>query len=213
MKQQPPRHRTEHDDKVSEQLLTIGHSNHAPDQFVGLLLRHGVTALADVRSQPYSRRFPHFSRDALKETLRECGVEYVFLGKELGARTENPACCRRGKVHYALLAMEPTFQVGLDRLLRGMANHQIVLMCAERDPVECHRAVLIARALHDRAVPVSHILGDGALEPHREMEGRMLRLLKIPEGDLLKSRAECIQEAYEIQGERIAYFDKNLAMT
>ncbi|WP_139558005.1 DUF488 domain-containing protein [Methylotetracoccus oryzae] len=198
---------------MSEQLLTIGHSNHALDQFIALLRRHGVTALADVRSQPYSRRFPHFSREPLRETLRDGGVEYVFLGKELGARSQNPACYRGGKVHYASLAMEPTFETGLERLVRGMANHQIVLMCAERDPLECHRAVLVARALHDRGVPVSHILGDGALEPHGEMEGRLLRLLKIPEGDLFKSRAECIQEAYEIQGERIAYSNPNFAET
>ena len=180
---------------------------------MALLSRQGVTALADVRSQPYSRRFPHFSRDAIRQSVREGGVEYVFLGKELGARTENAACYRGGKVQYSLVAGELTFQQGLDRLLQGMKSHQIALMCAERDPLECHRAVLVGRAIYGRGVLVSHILGDGDLETHEELEKRMLRLLKIPEGDLFRSREECIREAYEIQGDRIAYFDPNRAET
>ena len=116
-------------------LYSIGHSTHPFETFVGLLHMHGVTALVDVRSHPYSKHFPQFSKDALKDALQKSGITYVFLGKELGARSENPACYRQGKVQYELLAKEPLFAQGLDRLRQGMQNYQIALMCAEKDPL------------------------------------------------------------------------------
>lgn len=117
-------------------LYSIGHSTHPIETFVGLLQMHGVTALVDVRSHPYSKHFPQFSKDALKDALQKSGITYVFLGKELGARSENPACYRQGKVQYDLLAKEPLFAQGLDRLRQGMQKFQIALMCAEKDPLE-----------------------------------------------------------------------------
>lgn len=195
---------------MTDRLFTIGHSNHALDDFITLLRGHGVTCVVDVRSHPYSRRFPHYSREPFKQGLREHGIAYVFLGKELGARSQNPACYRLGKVQYNLLAQEPSFCEGIERVQRGMATHHIALMCAERDPVECHRSVLVSRSLHDSGVSVDHILGDGTLESHDHLESRLLKLLRLPEGDMFKTRAECILEAYGIQGEKIAYTDPGM---
>jgi len=189
-------------------LFTIGHSTHPIEVFVGLLKQHGITALADVRSHPYSRRFPQYSQESLKAALAREQIAYVFLGKELGARSENPACYRQGKVQYEILAKEPQFAVGLERLRTGMERFRIALMCAEKDPLDCHRAVLVARRVYESGTPVEHIHADGHLEKHAEMEARMLNLLKMSDADMFRSREEILVDAYRIRGEQIAYEDE-----
>lgn len=189
-------------------LFTVGHSTHPIEVFVGLLKQHGITALADVRSHPYSRHFPQYSQEALRAALAREQIAYVFLGKELGARSENPACYRQGKVQYELLAKEPQFAVGLERLRTGMERFRIALMCAEKDPLDCHRAVLVARRVYESGIPVEHIHADGHLEKHAEMEARMLDLLKISDADMFRSRGEILVDAYRIRGEQIAYEDE-----
>lgn len=189
-------------------LYTIGHSNHEIATFLGLLRQHGVTAVGDVRSHPYSRYVPQYSRDALENALTDAGIAYVFLGKELGARSENPACYHEGKVQFDRLAQEPIFAEGIGRVVQGMQRHRIALMCAEKDPLDCHRALLVARKLFESGVPVSHIHADGALESQQAMESRLLAACKLPEADLFTSREEFVADAYRIRSEQIAYQDK-----
>lgn len=193
---------------MSRYLYTICHSNHSIESFISLLQRHGVTALGDVRSHPYSRFVQQFSQEPLKSALAAAGIAYVFLGKELGARSMNAACYKQGRVQYDLLAKEPLFLEGIERLNQGMVRYQIALMCAEKDPIECHRALLVARKLFEAGIPVNHILADGSLESHENMESRLLAVCKLPEGDMFKSREEFISDAYAIQGERVAYQDE-----
>ena len=191
-------------------LYTLGHSTHPIDVFIELLHQHQITALADVRSHPYSRYLPHYSQEELRKTLAKAGVSYVFLGKELGARSENPACYRQGKVQYELLARETAFGQGLERLRQGLESHSIALMCAEKDPLECHRAILVARQMHDAGTPVQHILADGQLETHQDMELRMLELHNMSEHDMFSTREEIIMDTYRAHGEQIAYQDEAL---
>jgi uncharacterized protein (DUF488 family) len=186
-------------------LLTIGHSNHPIEAFIALLQRHGVTAVGDVRSHPYSRYAPQYSRDPLKAALARMGIAYVFLGKELGARSKNPDCYERGKVQYDRLARQPEFAEGIRRVTQGIKLHCVALMCAEKDPLECHRTLLVARKLHEAGVEIAHIHADGSLEDHRMLESRLLDVCKLPEGDMFKQRDEFISQAYAIQGERVAY--------
>ncbi len=191
-------------------LFTIGHSNHPIEAFIQLLHRHGVTAVGDVRSQPYSRYVPQYSRESLKAALTRAGIAYVFLGKELGARSENPACYKRGKVQYDCLARQPQFAEGVRRVIEGMQRYSIALMCAEKDPLECHRTLLVARKLHEAGIKIAHIHADGSLEDHRTLESRLLGACKLPESDMFKPRDEYVSEAYAIQGERVAYQDENM---
>ena len=191
-------------------LFTIGHSSHDMSVFVGLLRQHGVTAVVDVRSHPYSRYVPQFSREALKASLANSDIAYVFLGKELGARSDNPACYIRGKVQYDRLAKEPSFAEGLNRVIQGMERYIIALMCAEKDPLDCHRALLVARKIFEKGIEVSHIHANGFLESHQAMESRLLVLWKLPEGDMFKSREEFVSEAYANQGDRVAYQDESM---
>jgi uncharacterized protein (DUF488 family) len=191
-------------------LFTVGHSNHSLGAFIELLQRHGVTAVGDVRSHPYSRYAPQYSREPLKAALARIGIAYVFLGKELGARSENPDCYKQGKVQYDRLARQPQFAEGIRRVTKGMEQHYIALMCAEKDPLECHRTLLVARKLFESGLEIAHIHADGSLEDHGTLESRLLDMCKLPEGDMFKQRAEFISEAYAIQGERVAYQDDNM---
>jgi uncharacterized protein (DUF488 family) len=190
---------------MSDTVYTVGHSTHSIEKFIALLERHGITALCDVRSSPYSRLNPQFNREPLRNVLRDHGVAYVFLGKELGARTSDPSCYVEGKVQYERLAKTSQFEAGLERVQEGMRTHKVGLMCAEKDPLDCHRTILVTRNLVARGISAQHILEDGNLESHDQALSRLLRQLKLPEADMFRSREDWIDEAYAIQGERIAY--------
>ena len=113
-------------------VLTIGHSTHSMERFVMLLSQHRVTAVADVRSTPYSRFNPQFNRETLKEDLRKDGIHYVFLGQELGARSDDRSCYEKGRVQYSRLARTERFRHGVGRVVRGSETYQIALLCAEK---------------------------------------------------------------------------------
>ena len=161
-------------------VLTIGHSTHPLEDFIDLLRRHRVTALADVRSTPYSRYNPQFNQLVLKRRLKGESIAYVFLGAELGGRSDNPTFYRDGHINYDRLGRTDAFQYGLGRVTRGAADYRIALMCAEKEPLHCHRSLLVAPALVARGVKVAHILADGTLESH---EDTMKRLLAEPDPD------------------------------
>ena len=186
-------------------VFTIGHSTHSRERFVALLAQHGVTALCDVRSKPYSRMNPQFNREELKRALRECGMEYVFLGNELGARSEDRGCYENGKVQYDRLANTELFRRGIDRVREGMKQRRVALMCAEKEPLECHRTILVARQLAALGVRVEHIHADGSLESHDAALSRLAQMVRLPEHDLFHSREELLDDAYRRQEERIAY--------
>lgn len=186
-------------------LFTVGHSNHAFDDFLTLLRTAGVDAIADVRSSPYSRFNPQFNREALAAALERAGVRYAFLGRELGARREEPECYDGSTACYELIARSPLFRRGLDRVRRGAATHRLALLCAEKDPLTCHRMILVCRHLRADGGPITHVHDDGRLESHADAESRLLALCGLDGGDLFHTREELVERAYDMQGARIAY--------
>ncbi len=190
-------------------VYTVGHSNHPIEDFLTLLTRQGVDAIADVRSSPYSRLHPQYHKNSLETRLKAAGVKYVFMGRELGARSEDLACYVDGRVSYSRLAKTAGFLSGVDRVIRGARDFRIALLCAEKEPLECHRTILVARVLHERGVAVSHILADGGLEPHDATMDRLLDLVDLPRHDLFRTREELVSEAIERQEQRIAYVDES----
>lgn len=187
-------------------VFTIGHSTHSQERLLALLKQHGITALCDVRSQPYSRMNPQFNREALEQVLLGNGIQYRFLGKELGARSDDPGCYENGKAQYARIAETELFRSGLERVLRGTREgFRIALMCAEKEPLECHRSILVARQLEALGTSVAHIDGEGNLESHRAALERLARMFHMPDYDLFRSREELLAEACDRQAERIAY--------
>jgi uncharacterized protein (DUF488 family) len=186
-------------------VFTIGHSTHASDYFIGLLAEHGITAVADVRSSPFSRFNPQFNREVLSTTLRAHKISYVFLGEELGARSKDPECYVDGKAQYDRIARTSLFKNGIARVLEGVQQFRVALMCAEKDPLACHRAILVSRALVEQSVEVNHILADGNLETHPQLVERMLQQWNLQGDDMFNPKQNRIQEAYRLQGDLIAY--------
>src|SRR5688500_723977 len=122
-----------------ENLFTIGHSNHELSELTRLLKMHRITAVADVRSSPYSGRLPQFNKPVLQVVLKNTGIEYQFLGNELGARRNEQGRYVDGQARYDLIAQTPAFNDGISRVLSGLEKYCIALLCAEKDPITCHR--------------------------------------------------------------------------
>ena len=193
---------------IETRVLTVGHSNHPPETFVSLLQQHDVTTLADVRSTPYSRFNPQFNRKSLDAALQTHGIAYRFMGHALGGRPEDPSCYEDGRVRYDRLARTSLYREGIDRVVEAAKDERIALMCAEKEPLDCHRTLLVGRSLAARGVAVAHILADGMLEPHDDTMDRLLGSAKLPRGDLLHSREELIEQALALKEGRIAYTNK-----
>jgi uncharacterized protein (DUF488 family) len=143
-------------------IFSIGHSNAELNAFIDLLRRNEIAVLVDTRSMPYSRYNQHFSRDTLQHSLEGAGIEYVYLGKEIGGRPEDPALYfPSGKVDYEMVAQTSLYLAGIDRLLALAAERPLAFMCAEADYKSCHRYWLITRTLLERGIEVQHILHSG----------------------------------------------------
>jgi uncharacterized protein (DUF488 family) len=148
-------------------IRTIGHSNHPIERFVALLRAAGIERVIDVRSTPWSRRFPQFGREALAGALAAAGIDYRHEGAALGGKPANGA-------GYEALAARPAFAAALDRLADESHDRALCLMCAEKDPLDCHRTVLVARRLAERGLAVEHLLADGGRLGHGALEERLL---------------------------------------
>lgn len=197
---------------MSPRILTIGHSNHGIEHFIELLRRHEVSAVGDVRSAPFSRFAPQFNKEALQASLRQAEIGYVFLGRELGARTSDRSCYVNGQVQYSLLANTELFRSGIGRLLGGAEEERIAVVCTEKDPLDCHRTLLVTRALVEAGVTVDHVLADGRLESNNEAMTRLLRKQDV-QPDLFRSADELLAEALRQQERAIAYVDQELVQS
>lgn len=186
-------------------IFTLGHSDHPIDRFLHLLARHRVDAVADVRSAPVSRFSPQYNSAELADRLVAAGLYYVPMGKELGARRKERACYVDGKAGYDRISRLSVFQQGVARLRDGATRLRIALLCAERDPLTCHRAILVCRHLRDPQLSIVHIGYDGELESHDCLEDRLLRTVRVHGQDLITSREAAVEYAYDLQSERIAY--------
>jgi uncharacterized protein (DUF488 family) len=185
-------------------LLTIGHSNIAAERFIGLLRTAGVDTIADVRSTPFSRRFPWFSGKNLAARLEQEGMRYAAFGDSLGGRPHDPALYCDGVADYEAMAKQEPFRAGLEALLTLAAERRVCLMCAEREPLDCHRCLLVARALAARGLSIGHILHDGRIEPHASTEQRLLA--QNGAADLFApGQRERLAAAYRSRARAVAY--------
>jgi uncharacterized protein (DUF488 family) len=186
-------------------LFSIGHSNIPADRFIGLLRHAGVNAIADVRSTPFSRRFPWFSAKSLAATLAQHDMAYLACGEALGGRPRDAALYRDGVADYEAMARQPDFQKGLDRLLVDAARSRVCLLCAEREPLDCHRCLLVARSLSERGLTIGHILHDGTVEPHAATEQRLLALSGASDDLFVTGQDERLAAAYRSRARAVAY--------
>lgn len=186
-------------------IFTVGHSNHELSGLLRLLQRHEITAVADVRSSPFSARLQQFNRPVLKTALEQAGMAYVFLGNELGARRSEQHCYVDGQARYDLIAKTTGFREGISRVLKGMEKYRMALLCAEKDPITCHRTILVCRELRRAGAEIDHILADGTLESQDEVEKRLRAHLGLDQPSLFETPEQQLEEAYHRQGLKIAY--------
>jgi uncharacterized protein (DUF488 family) len=191
--------------QMANTVYTIGHSTHAIERFLELLKGADIEVVGDVRSRPYSRMNPHFNREPLKEALVRQGIKYVFVGKELGARSEDRSVYVNGQAKYELIARTELFKSGIDRVAEGAEKHRIALMCAEKEPLDCHRTILVSRRLSERGLNIAHILSDGSIESHEHALERLISKLGVPGEDMFRAHNEVVEEAYAKRGKEIAY--------
>jgi uncharacterized protein (DUF488 family) len=151
-------------------IYTIGHSTHSWEDFLKLLAAHDIEVVADVRSKPYSRFNPQFNRDALASGLEEAGRRYLFLGKELGGKPQDPDRPLADELVWEYIRSRPQFKEGLTKLLGEARHAKVCLLCAEADPARCHRGQLLAPELEAQGVEVRHILADGTLLDQKEVQ-------------------------------------------
>lgn len=196
----------------SDEVFTVGHSTHTQGRFKELLRQHRITAVADVRSTPYSRRNPQFNRRELAGWLAQADIAYVFLGRELGGRSDDPSDYEDGRVCYDRLQAKPAFVRGVERIIRGALERRIALVCSEKEPLDCHRSLLVAQALADQGVSVNHILADGSLETHSQTMKRLLEMTGLkqaslfpPAGDEAERFGDSVSQAVALRAARVAY--------
>jgi uncharacterized protein (DUF488 family) len=191
-------------------IYTIGHSNHEIDTFVNLLTASKIDMVVDVRSAPYSKMYPHFNRDPLQIALKDKNIGYLFLGDLIGGRSRNRADYEDGQVVYARLAAKDEYKATIKRVLDGSARFQIALMCSEKEPLDCHRTLLVSQSLNLFDVQIAHIHSDGQIEAHSDALDRLLRSYNLDAPDLFGAEIDRLQEALLKQEKKIAFSDEQM---
>jgi uncharacterized protein (DUF488 family) len=160
-------------------IYSIGYAGRTIAEFLGLLRQYEIEFLIDVRSQPYSKRYPDFARDALRQHITSAGMKYVVMGVELGGRPADPDCyAEDGRVDYAKVRQKAFYRAGIERLVKAHeGGYPAAIMCAEIKPEECHRSRLIGATLRDLNIPLLHITETGSLKTQDEVLPRQLNLL------------------------------------
>lgn len=184
---------------------SIGHSNLEIESFLSLLRANEITTVCDVRSSPSSRYTPQFNGELLRKSLAQVGVKYLFLGDTLGGRPSDPSCYDGNQVNYETMATKPWFRNGISQLLSTGSSGRAALVCSEKDPINCHRFLLVSRHLSSMGHEVAHILQDGKVESQLVVEARLFNINRIPSTDLFQSSAELLDKAYRIQSGKVAY--------
>ena len=191
-------------------IFTLGHSNLPMADLLGSLIRHEIKVLCDVRSKPRSFRFPQFNRKALEAQLTSAKITYHFFGETLGGRPPDPGFYfADGLVNYSARRKAPDFLESLERVIALSREENTAMMCAEEDPLHCHRFLLICPALIQRGSTIVHLRKGAALETQREVEDRLLQqhgFADVTSDSLFAhGREAALEDALRLQSERYAF--------
>lgn len=194
---------------MDQAIFTIGHSNLDISDFINLLLANKIELVVDVRSAPYSKLYPHFNRNPLEVSLTKNFIKYIFLGDSVGGRSNNLKDFSKGRVVYKKIAEREEYVSSINTIIQNSSKYRIVLMCSEKEPLECHRTLLISRSIETHRVKILHIHRDGQIESQSEAIQRLLKIWKLDSPNLFGEDAERIDEAFTKQESKYAYFDEN----
>lgn len=194
-------------------IFTIGHSQHRKDYFLDMLRTYDINYIIDVRSIPFSKHAPNYNKDILKASLISNKINYAFMGEYFGARPKSvDLYSEKGYLDFNKVKNSKPFLIGVKNVLKGIElGNRIALMCTEKDPIECHRAILVANAFYERGIDVEHILSNKTLQNHNILNKRLIDIY-FPERNQISffdnenlSEKECLIEAYKKQNEKIGY--------
>ncbi len=195
-------------------LFTIGHSIHELDEFVLLLSQYKVDYVLDVRSTPYSKYAENYNREILNKYLPQHKIHYSYMGTYFGARQENKTLySQEGYLDFEKVRSTTLFLKGVDNVKKGLLQgHNIALMCTEKDPFDCHRAIMVARGFELEGSDIKHILFDGSLMDQKELDNRLLdkyfpnrNQLTIFDYDKPQDEEELLKQAYIMRNKEIGY--------
>lgn len=195
---------------MDKTIFTIGHSNLDIINFINLLLANKIELVIDVRSAPFSKMYPHFNRDSIESSLKHNLIKYLYFGDSIGGRSKNTGDYLKGRILYRKLAEKPEYISSIKKVIEIATKHRIVLMCSEKEPLECHRTLLVSRSIEMFEVKVLHIHGSGKIESQNETLQRLLGIWKLDAPDLFGEDADRLDQALTNQQNKFAYFDENM---
>lgn len=194
-------------------VFTIGYTSFGLEKFVEVLKKYKINCLIDVRSTPKSSYYKDFDDVNLLPYLKNYGILYRNYKREFGARQENQSFYNdKGYLDFEVFAKSRQFNEGIEKIKKAQDMGYIVcLMCAEKDPINCHRTILIARNLDKQGFEVKHILATEDLCGQNEIDNRLLskyfpnrsQISLFSENNLTDE--EALERAYKIRNEEIGF--------
>ena len=200
-------------------LYTIGHTNHSHDEFLELLRKYEITYLLDVRSTPFSQFTSQFNKDIISRFLEANGVKYFHMGKYFGARPEDKSLyTEENYLDFEKMRSSDLFRRGMNNVIQGLEEGKnIALMCTEKDPFDCHRAIMVARGFELQGIDANHILPDGTIQSQKELNERLLEKYYSDRNQISfisniseLSEEELLIDAYRKRNREIGYHNDNL---
>ena len=188
-------------------LYTIGYTAFSLDDFIKILQKKNIKAVIDVRSSPYSSRYSQYNRPIIEDTLKKNNIYYLFFGDVLGARPQNYSLYSDNIADFSKISKTKDFIDGCERINSGLKKMSICLMCAEKDPMTCHRSILISNRFRHiyPEIEIKHILESGIIEKQDHLDRRIMDKYDLLQENFFKSYNERRDEAYKKQEREIAY--------
>lgn len=193
------------------QIYTIGYTGFSIEEFILTLKKHKINSVIDVRSMPYSKIYSDYNEGNIKDTLKKYGMYYRNYKKEFGARQENELYYPHGYLDFSLFTKSEAFKEGMNRIISAIPlGYNFVLMCSEKNPIECHRCIMVAKAFYDNGLDVNNILSTGDFISQSEIEKQLVDIY-YPNRDQLSlfddqlSWDEMVKNSYSYQNEKIGY--------
>jgi uncharacterized protein (DUF488 family) len=197
---------------MKKTIYTIGYSGYKPEDFIDELKRRKINVLIDVRSQPYSKYRSEYNKESINELLKSQSIIYRNLALEFGARQTNRNYYSDGKLDFDKFAVSEIFSQGIEKVKTASnLGYIMTLMCAEKEPEKCHRAILVARALRDNGFEIRHIIPGQPDYTQEDLEQKILEQYFSDREQVslfdqnIKSEEEFICEAYRKRAFEIAY--------
>ena len=192
-------------------LYTIGHSQRPIEHFINLLKDHDIDYVIDVRSTPYSKFAADYNKENIQKILSTYNISYAHMGKCFGARQENlDLYTPEGYLDFEKVIASANFQMGLENVMKGMETHKIALMCLEKKPCDCHRAIMVANGFYKAGCTVEHILEDSSIQTHKELNKELMDKYFPNRFQLslfdMNEEIDYLKEAYRLRNKEIGYY-------